>query len=79
MKNEKRVCVLLPKTMHEQIWRKSGRLKVNLVAQSLMIEYLLDQDFQKRVKTRIREVLIEKNKAVPFLFGICTQISAFVL
>lgn len=50
MKNEKRVCVLLPKTMHEQIWRKSGRLKVNLVAQSLMIEYLLDQDLQKELK-----------------------------
>ena len=54
MKNEK-VYVLLPKTMHEQIWRKSGKLKVNLVAQSLLIEYLLDPDLQKRVKRRIRD------------------------
>ncbi len=52
---KKRVYVLLPKMMHDQIWRKSGKLKVNLVAQSLLIEYLLDPDLQKRVKTRIRD------------------------
>ncbi|MBZ2164478.1 hypothetical protein [Methanobacterium spitsbergense] len=55
MKNEKRLYVLLPKPMHEQIWKTSGKFKVNLVAQCLMIEYLLDPDLQKRVKTRIRD------------------------
>lgn len=47
MKNEKKFCVILPKPMHEQIWRTSGKFKVNLVAQCLMIEYLLDPDLQK--------------------------------
>lgn len=49
MKNEKRIYVLLPKTMHDQIWRKSRKLKVKLVAQSLMIEYLPDLYLQKRI------------------------------
>jgi hypothetical protein len=55
MKNEKRLYISLPKPMHDQIWRRSGKFKVNLIAQCLMIEYLLDSDLQKRVETRIRK------------------------
>ena len=55
MKNEKKLYVSLPKPMHEQIWRTSGKYKVNLIAQCLMIEYLLDPELQKRVKHRIRD------------------------
>ena len=33
-----------------------------MVAQSLLIEYLLDPDLQKRVKTRIRQGFNRKNK-----------------
>ena len=42
MKNEKKLYISLPKQMHDQIWRTSGKFKVNLIAQCLMIEYLLD-------------------------------------
>jgi hypothetical protein len=55
MKNEKKLYISLPKPMHEQIWKTSGKYKVNLIAQCLMIEYLLDPKLQKRVKNRIRE------------------------
>ena len=55
MKNEKKLYISLPKPMHKQIWKTSGKYKVNLIAQCLMIEYLLDPELQKRVKTRIRE------------------------
>ena len=41
--------------MHEQIWKISGKYKVNLIAQCLMIEYLLDPELQKTVKHRIKE------------------------
>ena len=47
MKNEKRLFVSIPKPMHEQIWKTSGKYKVNLIAQCLMIEYLLDPELQK--------------------------------
>jgi hypothetical protein len=55
MKNEKKLYVSLPKPMHEQIWKTSGKYKVNLIAQCLMIEYLLDPKLQKKVTKRIRD------------------------
>ncbi len=55
MKNEKRVCLTLPQPIHEMIWKKSGKLKVNYVAESLLIEYIVDPELQKRVKKRIRD------------------------
>lgn len=54
MKNKKRVCLTLPQPIHEMIWKTSGKLKVNYVAESLLIEYMVDPDLQKRVKKRIR-------------------------
>lgn len=54
MKSEKRMCITLPQPMHEMIWKTSGKLKVNYIAESLLIEYMVDPDLQKRVKTRIR-------------------------
>jgi hypothetical protein len=55
MNNEKRLYVSLPKPMHEQIWKTSGKYKVNLIAQCLMIEYLLELEPPKRVTNRIRD------------------------
>ena len=55
MKNKKKLYVSLPKPMYELIWKISGKYKVNLIAQCLMIEYLLDPELQKRVKHRIKE------------------------
>jgi hypothetical protein len=55
MKNEKKFCITLPMKMHEQIWKRSGRFKMNLVAESLLIEFLVDPDLQKKVQKRIRE------------------------
>ena len=55
MKNEKKLYASLPKPMHEQIWKTSGKYKVNLIVQCLMIEYLLNPELQKRIKTRIRD------------------------
>ena len=74
MKNEKRLFVLLPKPMHDQIWRTSGKLKVNLVAHCLMIEYLLDPDLQKRVKKRIIDGFNRKNEPSHILnLKLCTH------
>jgi hypothetical protein len=55
MRKEKKFCIKLPQKMHEQIWRKSGNLKINLVAESLLVEYLVDPNLQNRVKKRIRD------------------------
>lgn len=54
MKKEKRVCLTLPQPIHEMIWKTSGKLKVNYVAESLLIEYMVDPELQKRVKKRIK-------------------------
>jgi hypothetical protein len=55
MKKEKRVTVSLPQPIHEMIWKTSGKLKVNYVAESLLIEYMVDPYLQKRVKNRIKD------------------------
>jgi hypothetical protein len=60
MKNEKRVCITLPQPIHEIIWKTSGKLKVNYVAESLLIEYMVDPELQKRVKQRIRNGFNQK-------------------
>ena len=54
MKKEKKFCLTLPRKMHDQIWRKSGNFKINLVAEGLLVEYLVDPNLQDRVKNRIR-------------------------
>jgi len=54
MKNEKRVCLTLPQPLHEMIWKTSGKLKVNYVAESLLVKYMVDPELQRRVKEKIR-------------------------
>ena len=62
MKNQKWVCLTLPQPIHEMIWKTSGKLKVNYVAESLLIEYMVDPELQKRVKNRIRDGFKQRQK-----------------
>ena len=49
--------------MHDQIWKASGKFKVNLVAQCLMIEYLLGSRISKKeLKKELEKDLIRISK-----------------
>ena len=55
----KRFCVDLPEKLHNKIWRQSGFMKINLVVQCLIIEYLTDSTLQHRVRIRMNSGRIE--------------------
>ena len=61
MNNEKRLYVSLPKTMHEQIWKTSGKYKVNLIAQCFMMNIYSIQNSKKELKTE-SEMALNENK-----------------
>lgn len=52
-KSNKRFCVDLPQKMHNQIWRLSGKMKINIVVQCLLVEYMTDADLQEKIRTRM--------------------------
>jgi len=53
MGKNKRFCLELPRKMHNKIWKISGKFKINLVVQCLILEYMTDEDLQARVKSRL--------------------------
>lgn len=54
MKINKRFCVDLPQKMYNKIWRLSGNMKINIVVQCLLVEYMTDADLQDKIRSRMK-------------------------
>ncbi|MBP2045154.1 hypothetical protein [Methanobacterium aggregans] len=51
---KKRFCLNIPERMNQQVRRASGGIKINLIAECLLIEYMTNRDLQQKVKGRLQ-------------------------
>ena len=51
---KKRFCLNIPETMNQQVRRASGGIKINLITECLLIEYMTNTDLQQKVEGRLQ-------------------------